>query len=112
MVKSSEADLDRLFGALADPTRRALLARLTTEDALTVGELAEPFDMTLPAVMKHLNVLGEAGLVTRSKAGRTVTCRLAAAPLQDAMVWLSHYEAFWSGRLDRLAAHVEGRGRD
>lgn len=99
--------LDRTFAALADPTRRALLARLAQQQALSVSALAQPFAISLPAVMKHLDVLAQAGLVTREKTGRTVECRLAAGPMEDAMQWLAHYERFWSAALDRLAAFVE-----
>ncbi|WP_084688478.1 ArsR/SmtB family transcription factor [Paraburkholderia oxyphila] len=107
MVKYEDDTLNRTFAALADPTRRALLARLALQDELSVSALAQPFAMSLPAVMKHLDVLAEAGLVTRAKTGRTVACRLAAGPMEDAMQWLAHYERFWSGALDRLAAFVE-----
>ncbi|HEX2525810.1 MAG TPA: metalloregulator ArsR/SmtB family transcription factor [Geminicoccus sp.] len=99
--------LDRTFAALADPTRRALLARLREEDGLSVSELARPFSVSLPAIMKHLDVLSDAGLVTRSKTGRTVTCRLNADPMEEAMAWLTRYERFWTERLDRLAAFLE-----
>jgi DNA-binding transcriptional ArsR family regulator len=99
--------LDRTFAALSDPTRRALLARLEAEDTVSVSELAKPFAMSLPAIMKHLDVLTDAGLVTRQKTGRTVACRLRAQPMQEAMTWLSKYERFWSERLDRLAAYLE-----
>lgn len=101
------AQLDRTFAALSDPTRRALLARLEAEDAVSVSDLAKPFAMSLPAIMKHLDVLTDAGLVTRKKTGRTVACRLRAQPMQEAMDWLSKYERFWSERLDRLAAYLE-----
>ena len=84
MVKFSAAPLDRTFAALADPTRRALVARLAEQPDLSVSALAEPFDVSLPAIMKHLDVLSDAGLVARTKSGRTVTCRLNAAPMQDA----------------------------
>ncbi|BCP54273.1 hypothetical protein K32_28900 [Kaistia sp. 32K] len=107
MVKFSEPDLDRTFAALADPTRRALLARLVSQDGASVSELAEPFPVSLPAILKHLNVLSDAGLITRQKTGRTVTCRLNAAPMADAMAWLDHYQQFWSAQLDRLAHFVE-----
>jgi DNA-binding transcriptional ArsR family regulator len=107
MVKHCEADLDRTFSALADPTRRALLARLGQADGVSVSDLAEPFPVSLPAIMKHLGVLADAGLIRREKIGRTVTCRLNAAPLADAMAWLDFYQRFWSTRLDRLADLVE-----
>jgi DNA-binding transcriptional ArsR family regulator len=106
MVKFNEALLDRTFAALSDPTRRALLTRLSSRE-LSVSELAEPFAMSLPAVMKHLDVLSEAGLITRNKTGRTVACRLSAGPMEEAMAWLGRYQRFWSESLDRLAAFVE-----
>jgi len=106
MVYYSPARLDRTFAALSDPTRRALIARLS-ERALSVSELAAPLPMSLPAVIKHLDVLSEAGLITRAKAGRTVTCRLRAEPMRGANEWLNRYQKFWTGRLDRLAAFLE-----
>ena len=99
--------LDRTFAALVDPTRRAILAQLERKNSASVGELAEPFPIKLPAVMKHLDVLAEAGLITRTKSGRTVTVRLRHEPIREAVAWLSHYERFWSGSLDRLAAYAE-----
>lgn len=105
--KAGTTTLDATFAALADPTRRAILSRLEEEDEQSVSALAEPFAMSLPAVMKHLDVLSDAGLVTRTKAGRTVTCRLSAGPMEDAMIWLNRYRRFWSAQLDRLAAFVE-----
>ncbi|MBP0594395.1 helix-turn-helix transcriptional regulator [Paraburkholderia sp. LEh10] len=107
MVKYQDATLDRTFAALADPTRRALLLRLSDSRDLSISELAEPFAMSLPAVMKHLDVLADAGLVTRTKTGRTVACRLSAGPMEEAMAWLCHYQRFWSEALDQLAAYVE-----
>ena len=107
MVKCLGHSLDAVFAALADPTRRALLAQLGAREGLSVSELARPLPMSLPAVMKHLDVLSDAGLVTRTKTGRTVTCRLAAAPMEEAMEWLARYQRFWSASLDRLAALVE-----
>ena len=101
--------LDRTFAALADPTRRAILARLARQDSASVSELARPFAIKLPAVMKHLDVLDDAGLITRSKTGRTVTVRLSSEPIKEAMNWLRRYERFWSGSLDRLAAYAEAK---
>jgi DNA-binding transcriptional ArsR family regulator len=101
--------LNRTFAALGDPTRRAILARLERADSASVSELARPFAIKLPAVMKHLDVLDDAGLITRSKAGRTVTVRLSSEPMREAMDWLRRYERFWSERLDRLAAYVEAK---
>jgi DNA-binding transcriptional ArsR family regulator len=107
MVKYQTAPLDRTFAALADPTRRALLARLGEHDSVSVSELARPFPVSLPAIMKHLDVLSDAGLITRAKTGRTVACRLSAAPMEQAMEWLNRYQRFWSTQLDRLAAFIE-----
>ena len=107
MVKYKEEALDRTFAALADPTRRALLARLGDRESLSVSELAQPFSMSLPAIMKHLDVLSDAGLIAREKTGRTVACRLTAKPMEQAMDWLNRYQRFWSDNLDRLAAFVE-----
>ena len=104
---AQNAALDRMFSALADSTRRALLARLNEEDGVSVSELAEPFKMSLPAVMKHLDVLADAGLIARNKTGRTVACQLTAAPMEQAMHWLIRYQRFWTEQLDRLAAFLE-----
>ena len=103
MVNRIPDNLDRVFHALSDPTRRGMIAQLGEHASLSVSELARPFPVTLPAIMKHLDVLSDAGLITRAKTGRTVACRLAAA-----VDWLNHYQAFWSERLDRLTAFVEG----
>lgn len=107
MVKFDGPSLDRTFAALVDPTRRAILSRLDGHEALSVSELAAPFAIKLPAVMKHLDVLSDAGLITRSKQGRVVSVRLSPEPMEEAMQWLRRYERFWSPRLDRLAAHAE-----
>ena len=107
MVNYQDPALDRVFAALADPTRRAVIRRLDAEESLTVSELARPLARSLPAVMKHLDVLEGAGLIARRKTGRSVACRLTAAPLEDAMAWLRRYERFWSESLDRLARTVE-----
>src|SRR5215468_2229458 len=110
MVKyppAAEQSLDRTFAALADPTRRALIARLGEGGNLSVTELARPLPMSLPAVMKHLAVLSEAGLIVRRKTGRTVACALVATPMEQAVDWLNRYQRFWSERLDRLAAFLE-----
>ena len=107
MVNYQPRDLDRIFGALGDPTRRAMLARLDQHDGLAITELAAPFSVKLPAVMKHLQVLGDAGLVTRAKHGRTVTIRLAPDALRAANAWLARYERFWTPALDRLTAYAE-----
>jgi DNA-binding transcriptional ArsR family regulator len=107
MVKYNDETLDRTFAALADPTRRALLARLGNRETLSVSELAQPFAMSLPAIMKHLDVLSDAGLIAREKTGRVVACRLTAKPMAQAMAWLNRYQRFWSDNLDRLAAFLE-----
>lgn len=101
--------LNQVFGALIDPTRRAILMRLERAEGATVSELAEPFSIGLPAVMKHLDVLSDAGLIARSKSGRVVTVRLKAQAMQEAMEWLKRYERFWSPRLDRLARYAEAK---
>src|SRR5712691_641112 len=107
MVNYRDGTLDRTFGALADPTRRALLARLAQQPGLAVSELARPFPVSLPAIMKHLDVHSDAGLIVRAKSGRTVACRLTASPMEAAARWLNGYERFWSERLDSLAAFLE-----
>lgn len=99
-------ELDRAFGALADPTRRAMLTKLGHGETCTISELAEPFDMSLPAVMKHIGVLENAGLLSREKTGRTVHCRLNPAPMREAMEWLEETQRFWEQRLDALADFV------
>ena len=99
--------LDAAFGALADGTRRAIVARLCAHETLPVSELAEPFEMLLPAVMKHLGVLERAGMISRIKTGRTVHCRLQPDAMKSASEWLARQEAFWSRQLDALAAFVE-----
>jgi DNA-binding transcriptional ArsR family regulator len=97
--------LDSTFGALSDPTRRALLATLTLGQA-SISELAKPYRMSLPAVMKHLRVLEQAGLVSQKKTGRTRQCQLAARPLKDAETWLSQYRIFWEGTFDSLERYL------
>jgi DNA-binding transcriptional ArsR family regulator len=107
LVNYSPRDLDRIFASLSDPTRRAILRRLERVESLSISQLAEPFSIKLPAVMKHLDVLDDAGLIKRSKHGRTVDVRLSPTPLRQAAEWLRRYERFWSSSLDRLAAHAE-----
>lgn len=106
----SEAGLDQVFGALADPTRRAILRRLTEGDA-SVGELAAPFDMTFAAVSKHLGVLERAGLLVRESRGRERRCYLDARPLAAAAHWTSQYRDFWEQRLDALEALLRDRAK-
>src|ERR1041384_8852606 len=108
MVNYQNAVLDRTFAALSDPTRRALLARLDEEEGLAVSERARPFAVSLPAIMKHLDVLSDAGLIERTKTGRTVTCQLKAAPMEQAMNWLARYERYWTEQLDPLPAALVG----
>src|SRR3977135_3981435 len=98
--------LDHAFGALSDPTRRAILVRLARGDA-TVGELAKPFDMSLPAVSRHLKVLEEAALISNERHGKHRRCRLKPEALAAAAEWLDFSERFWRGSLDRLNAHLK-----
>lgn len=98
--------LTTIFAALADPTRRAILARLAAGEA-SVTALAEPFDMSLPAISKHLKVLQRAGLVSRGRAAQWRPCRLEAGPLKDAADWLEHYQRFWEEGLDRLENYLK-----
>jgi DNA-binding transcriptional ArsR family regulator len=99
--------LDSVFSALADPTRRSILAAIAKHPELSVGEIAAPFGISLPAISKHLDVLEGAKLVRRIKSGRMVICRLEAKPMEAAMRWLSYYEKFWTVRLDALTALLE-----
>lgn len=103
MVEHKQTELDAVFRALGDPTRRQMLQRLARGEQ-TVGQLAEPFSMSLAAASKHVKALEGAGLITRQISGRTHVCSLNAAPLQMADDWLRHYERFWTARLDRLEA--------
>ena len=108
-LNAADISIDRTFAALADPTRRAILARLAEDDGVRVTELAAPFQdaMSLPAVSKHLRVLEKAGLLRQDKDGRVRRCHLQPRPLQDASAWLDHYRRFWSDRLDALADYLE-----
>jgi DNA-binding transcriptional ArsR family regulator len=105
MVKYSSG-LDSTFAALSDATRRGILARLASGEA-SVSELAAPYDMSLPAVSKHLRVLESAGLLTRSKEGRVQRCRLAAEPMRSAADWIEHYRRFWEAQFDSLHKFLE-----
>jgi DNA-binding transcriptional ArsR family regulator len=98
-------DLNITFAALADPTRRAILARLASGEA-SVTELAGPFEMSLPAISKHLKVLERAGLIARGREAQWRPCRLAAGPLKDAADWLDHYRRFWDESFDRLEDYL------
>ena len=112
MENYSEARLDRTFAALGDPNRRAMLAHLERDRALSVSALAEPLSIKLPTVLKHLDVLQDAGLVRRTKQGRTVTVELNADPLREATEWLNRYERFWTSSLDRLVAYAEAKAAE
>ena len=101
MVEQMVGDLDRVFHALADPTRRAMLRRLAGGER-SVGELAQPFAMSFAAAAKHVKVLESAGLLKRTIEGRTHRCRLEAGPLADADRWIADYQQFWTKRLDAL----------
>lgn len=98
--------LSEIFSALADPTRRAILARLSVSDA-TVNELAEPFSISLPAVSRHLKVLERAGLITRSRSAQWRSSSLRAEPLAEVAEWMEPYRQFWDANLDRLDAHLK-----
>ena len=100
-----ESVLDDVFAALADPTRRGVLDSLAG-GSCAVSELAAPSGMSLPGFMKHLRVLEDAGLISREKEGRVVSCELSAAPMKAASTWMSRYEKFWSDRLDSLARYL------
>lgn len=105
MVTNSNR-LDLTFAALADPTRRAILARLA-EGESTVGDLARPFEISRPAISKHLRVLERAGLVRRARDGRLSRCGLDATPMRDAAEWVEEYRKFWESQLDALARFLE-----
>jgi DNA-binding transcriptional ArsR family regulator len=111
MVNKSADPLDRVFAALADRTRRELLARLADGASRSISELAQPFGISLPAVMKHLEVLSAAGLVTRSKTGRVVACTLETAPMREARSWLDTHLEFWNAGFDRLQDQLEKDAR-
>jgi DNA-binding transcriptional ArsR family regulator len=98
--------LSATFAALADPTRRAILARLASGEA-SVGELAEPFKISAPAVTKHLKVLERAGLISRSRQAQWRPCKIEAKPLQDASHWIEQYRQLWEARLDRLEDYLK-----
>lgn len=107
MAKHYTSGMDRTFWALADATRRGVLQRLMDEPGISVTELAGSFSLKLPGMTKHLDVLSDAGLITRTKTGRTVAVSLATAPMQEAIAWLNRYQRFWSVSLDRLTAFAE-----
>ena len=103
--------LDHTFGALADPTRRAILLRLAEGDA-TVGELAKPFTVSLPSISRHLKVLEDAALITNEREGKHRRCRLQPQGLAAATDWLEFYRRFWTGSFDRLEAHLKSIGKE
>jgi DNA-binding transcriptional ArsR family regulator len=105
MVKYSDDDLDTVFAALSDRTRRHVLQSLAAGDR-QVTELANEHEMSLPGFMKHLRVLEDAGLIGRSKEGRVVSCELSAQPMQAASTWMQRYEKFWTEKLDSLARYL------
>jgi DNA-binding transcriptional ArsR family regulator len=103
--------LDAAYAALADPTRRAILARLALGEA-TVGEIAEPFLISGPAISRHLKVLEEAQLIARTRRGQQFVCRLNPEGLKSAQEWLDHYRAFWTGTFGRLESHLKKQEPD
>jgi len=110
VVNHGESAIDRTFAALADPTRRAILARLAL-GSTTVGELARPFEMSLPAITKHLGVLERAGLLRRERLGRIKRCQLVPGPMKEASDWIEQYRQFWEDRFDQLARFLEEQKR-
>ena len=109
-----DGHLNLIFAALADPTRRAILARLALGEA-TVNELADPFDISLPAVSKHLKVLTKAGLISRNRDAQWIRCRLEPAPLEEARSWIETHRALWEesfSRLDELLLEIQAEGAD
>ncbi len=106
MTTASADRLTATFSALADPTRRAILARLASGET-SVTELARPFDMTLPAVSKHLKVLERAGLIARTREAQWRPCRLEASPLREVFDWVEHYRRFWEASFDRLDQYLQ-----
>src|SRR3954447_3058829 len=106
MNMTATDQLNVTFSALADPTRRAILARLAQDGEVTVNELAKPFPLSVQAVSQHLKVLERAGLITRGRAAQLRPSRLEGAPLLAVAEWLEQYRGAWEGRLDRLTAHL------
>ena len=106
MVKYQSGELDATFGALADATRRGILERLAGGES-SVTKLAEPFNISLPAISKHLRVLERAGLLSQEKDGRVRRCRLDAGPMKEASDWISRYQRFWEQQLDSLASYLD-----
>ncbi len=108
MVAFSDEKLDRTFAALAHPTRRAILTRLATQGGATVSDLAEPFDVSLMAISKHLKVMGEAGLIHREKDGRVRRCSFDPGSIEIASDWIEAHRNYWTQQLDSLATFLEG----
>jgi DNA-binding transcriptional ArsR family regulator len=108
---SSSDQLSATFGALADPTRRAILARLASGEC-SVSELAEPFEMSMPAVSKHLRVLEQAGLISKRRDAQKRPCRIEAAPLKEVAEWAERYRQLWEERLDRLDTYLQSLQKD
>jgi DNA-binding transcriptional ArsR family regulator len=106
MVNYGAAGLDATFSALGDPTRRAILARLSQGES-SIVELAKPFDFSLPAILKHVRVLEDAGLLARQKNGRVNRCRLRTKPMRDAAAWMEEYRQFWERKIGALANFLE-----
>jgi len=106
MVKYYSEQLDRTFFALSDPTRRAIIGNLATKEQCTVLELAEPFNMSLPAISKHLKLLENANLITRKKEGRVHYLTLCGGPMSEASLWLETYNKFWTKQLDAFETYV------
>lgn len=110
MIEYRPSQLDAVFHALADPTRRAMLHSLSSQP-LPVGELAAPFEMSLAAASKHIQVLERAGLIQRTVTGRTHLCQLNAAPMHAGLEWMRHYEQFWQRRVDALEALLKAEDK-
>ena len=108
MMQESNTELDSVFSALSDATRRSILDRLALGDT-TVNELAHPFDVSLPAVSKHLSVLERAGQIVREREGRFQRCRLVAGPMRNASHWITRYRALWEGQLDALGNYLDSQ---
>jgi len=109
MVKHYSEQLDRTFFALSDPTRRAIIGNLAAKGTCSVLELAEPFDMSLPAISKHLKLLENANLITRTRKGRTHELKLCAEPMSEANDWLVAYRQFWNQQLDSLGRYINSQ---
>ncbi len=110
-ITADEERLDATFAALANPTRRAILARLAEGEA-SVGELAEPFDLSMPAISRHLRVLQKAGLVRQGRRAQYRPCALEPEPLSQAASWTDHYRSIWEARFDRMEAQLESQRQE